>query len=601
VFFNGNPSLGLARQLIDARFSNLNLEVRLLEPLDNVDTKTLIEQIVWAYSERLDSGSDADELARFQSILANILMRSPRIELKRHPRRGFTVDGSEELARRDRMRQSVQEGIASQSHLLPLPPAIAFWPLDAQNKPKEQYGVRTLPTPLRGKSPRSVFHSKDGKHSYGYFEIVAPSADVPMLTSAFAATPSLNVDPKANPILGLSLGVASLIMLVIALFGAFATGDLIGTARKQVAAAAAQYDEVLPSEHWSRLRTALNEKCKPSASSGAGPALGGLCNGDRKLVTDIYHSCISAIAPNEVQEVGSLTPACNVVWEEALLIADTQRTPDLNTVGGRLDWAATKFEALLSFSRLEGTAINKNDAISLAGYAYLSMASLGLLFCAFGFGVKGRWCGLIISEQNRASLSLAQITAWSIVLLSFYAVYASFNVGSHSGYRIFDVSLFPSLPAWAWAVMAITVGVPFASSLIKGSAPEDWAAHFKASTDATGQYLDIRPLEHQSSEEEAGLGDLVTSEELGNGNQLAITRVQNVIITATLLSTYAAWLVGSISDLSPSTALTAFAKNTAILSAFPNPDNTFTALLALSHGAYLAGKFRPAAKTQSHL
>ncbi len=566
-----------------------------MEALDIVDTKLLIEQIVWAYSERLQSDTEPDELERFQSVLANTLLRSSHIELKRHPRRSFAVVGSEELARRDRMKEAVQRGIASESHLLPIPVAIAFWPLDAKHRPKERIGIRALPAPLKGQFPRSVFKSADGKQSYGYFEIASLDTDLPLVTSAFASAPSRSTGTKAKPRQAFLFGLIGLVLFVISMSSVYATGELIGAARNQVSDAVEQFDEAAPSERWSGLRAALDAKCKPPNNASEGPSLGGLCD-NSNLATDQYEACINSIAPDEEQEVSSLTPACNFVWEEALLIADSTRNHELTSTGGKLDWVATRFEAILSFARLTSTDLNRNDAMSLSAYAYLSIASLILLFCAFGFGTKGRWCGLVISEQNRVSLSLSQITAWTIVLLSSYAVYAAFNVGSLPGYSTSDLSLFPALPAWTWAVMGITVAAPFASSLIKGSAPEGWEEHFKAASDATGQSFEVRSLEFQSSEEDARLSNLITSEEIGKGDQLAITRVQNVIITATLLFTYTAWLVGSISALVPSFFLTAFAENNAVLPVFPEPDATFTALLALSHGAYLLGKFQPAAK-----
>ncbi|NOC83836.1 hypothetical protein [Ruegeria sp. HKCCD6428] len=570
-----------------------------METLDIIDTKSSIEQIVWSYSEFLQTDTDPDELKRFQSVLANMLLRSSHNELKRHPRRNLSVENSEELARRKSMETAVQAGIAESPHLVPLPNAIAFWPVNANDKPiklsKKLYGPRLRPTALEGKKPKSIFTSKENAHRIGYFEFDERPKDLPLVTSAIANPRYLKPKSKAKILPALAFGAIGLILLVFSMSAVYATGDLIGVARNQISDAEAQDVQKEKPENWSNLRAALQKKCKPPKGSAKGPDLGGLCKAN-VLDIDSYAKCITAMAPSEEKEVSGLTPACNAVWREALLLADTKEDLTSESWGGFFNRAAVGLESLLSFARLTSKDINESGALSLAAYAYLSMVSLVLLVCAFGYGISGRWCGLVISDQNRISLSLSQITAWSIVLLSSYAVYASFNIGSRPGFGTADVSLLPALPAWTWAVMGITVGAPFASSLIKGNAPEGWEEHFGAATDATGKNFEVRALDNQNSEEDARLIDLITSEQLGKADHLAITRVQNVAITAILLFTYTAWLVGSISALLPNVFLSAFAQNEAILSSFPEPDATFTALLALSHGAYLLGKFQPAAK-----
>lgn len=573
-----------------------------MEPIDTVDAELLIQEIVWAYSEQLDNKSNAEELARFQAVLAHMLLRSPRRELGLQPRRRLSVDHADELARRGAMQEAVQRGLGSAPSLLPLPTAIALWPLDAENRPKDRSGNRVLPEHLKGQNPRAVFRSRDDKQVYGFFEIESSDAELPMVTSSLAAVPAQRSGPENKTVRARLLAAIGVMLFVISLAGVLATGNLLGSARALVADAAAQYKESAQSEAWNVLRNELNENCKPPSSIDQGPALGGLCK-DNVLEETTYATCLSAIIPTEEAEARSLTRPCSFVWAEALRLADAEWSSGSTSHGAALGQAADWAVGMLVSLRMTGADIAEKNSFSIAAYFYLSMVALVILFIAFGFGTKGRWCGLVISEQNRVSLSLSQITAWTIVLLSAYAVYAAFNVGALSGYWSNDVlqaevSLFPALPFWTWAVMGITVGAPFASSLIKGDAPEGWNEYFKSETTKAGQAFEARALEDRGSEKDAGLGDLITSEELGKGNQLAITRVQNVIITATLLFTYTAALAGVISALFPHTILTSFSTDKAILAGFPEPEATFTALLALSHGAYLMGKFQPAGQNK---
>lgn len=626
-------------------------------------TELLIQQIVWAYTDKLDSSPNADELARFQAVLANLLLRSTHSELLGHPKKELAVVGQTEQARVDAMRETVQQGLGAASILEPLPAAIAFWPVDNDKKPKKKSGNQTLPEALKVQSPRALFKSKDGEYVYGYFEIATPVEGLPLVTSALAARQTGVPEPKAYPLPAMIFGFFAVIVFVMSLAAVSATGHLLGTARALVADANSQYKESAPAADWNILRKALHDKCAGQTGS---PSLsfGGLCK-RRALEKTVYKVCLGSIVPASGKVVGTLSQSCEFVWAEALQIADSEkkrrqlqiaeaekkleqqieaaeeelqqlneklekkdpppsemdkkglerqieeaekrfkwlneeaeRKRPSDSAGAKLASAADQAMAALGWLRLTGKDIIETKAISLVGNFYLSMVALVGLFIAFGFGTKGRWCGLIISEQNRISLSLSQITAWSIVLLSAYAVFASFNVGTLAGYWDESVSLFPVLPGWTWAVMGITVAAPFASSLIKGNAPEGWSEHFKNGSENTNRTLEVRTLATNVSGTQADLGDLITSEELGKGKQLAISRVQNVIITATLLFTYTTALDGTISSLLPHEILTAFSKGHAILLSFPQLDATFTALLALSHGAYLAGKFKPAPKNE---
>lgn len=567
-----------------------------MKPLDATDTVLLIQQIVWAYTEALDSQTDSDELARFQSVMAHRLLHAPRGELLRHPRKSLSIVETLEMERRDNMKAAVQLGLASDDSLLPLPKAIAFWPLDADGKPKGQSKFKFLPEALKTQTPRASFLSKDGKNRLGYFEITTEESGLPPITSVFASTQTARSETKRNPKLAWALGLMGAVLFIVTLAGVLATGNLLGTARTLVADAAAQYVVSAPPAGWTQLRNSLNDKCKPPDGAGKAPALGGLCkNGALDAVK--YRGCLATMAPFDNTKAASLTPACSFVWTDALLLADAEWNTKSVSQGFAPSSMVNWVVGLIVSQRLTGADIVENRSLSIVAYFYLCMVSLVLLFIAFGLGTKGRWSGLAISDQNRLSLSLSQITAWTIVLLSAYAVYAAFNVGALSGYWTddvirADVSLFPALPGWTWAVMGITVAAPFASTLIKSNAPDGATDALTLHTTAGGGVA-ARAVDVKESEADASVGDLVTSEEPGKSGRLAITRVQNVIITATLLFTYTAALAGAISDLLPQTILTAFSTNKAILSGFPEPEVTFTALLGLSHGTYLLGKFQP--------
>ncbi|MEL7139048.1 MAG: hypothetical protein AAFP67_08355, partial [Pseudomonadota bacterium] len=154
----------------------------------------------------------------------------------------------------------------------------------------------------------------------------------------------------------------------------------------------------------------------------------------------------------------------------------------------------------------------------------------------------------------------------------------------------------PKFEGWAWAVMGIAIASPLLSSLVKGWKEGEKPPTGNAAPAGREPVLDLnlKPLKKNDAAAEASITDLFYGEDANNYTRLDITRTQHVIITALLLTIYTAWLAASMSGLSTEQLIGAFPKATPIFSAFPAPGETFTALLFLTHAAYVAGKWQPA-------
>lgn len=546
-----------------------------------------IERIVWAHILLFQDGADQaqqEALKRFQSALANLLARLPDFMLKQFEQNDLAPQPGQETRLRD-MITAVHDGLYRAETFNPaLPKRIALWPV------KSGAVKGTPPHEASWIGPdklKATLTSKDGVNTLGYFEDEIASTTHPVSTPLLSPR-TKTVEPR--PKLAYFLGVLGSALFLIAMGSAMGTGADIGRAHDRLVNSSAHPDATF--------RKALDAVC---ASETAGE-LGAFCS-KKKIEQSELDACLHTAGSEASEESlagGKTTRACNLIWHHGLASPQDMSSSTDNWLIRASNGVASAVLWLFSMFAQTAVGVANAGSLSLAPYFILTMLSLGLFFVALGFGANGRWCGVLITEQNRLSLALCQVTAWTIGLLSAYAVYAAFNVGALGSFAAFlsadrAKSLFPTMHGWTWAVMGISIATSFASALIKGNKPEDMSEFEKRLAEGNGQVINVTPAplsQAKASPAEASLADLFYGEDANNDHRLNFSRAQNVIITAVLLFTYLGLIVATMRDISLTRLLEMYSFARPIFQDFPAMSGTFTALIGLTHASYLAGKFQ---------
>jgi len=197
----------------------------------------------------------------------------------------------------------------------------------------------------------------------------------------------------------------------------------------------------------------------------------------------------------------------------------------------------------------------------------ISAVVLVILAARLGIAIKRGWLGILVDSRGRYSLTQFQLTMWTIVVLSlvsgvFWARVLA-GVPGPLDFTIPDVLLL---------VMGISVGSTAAATAVKASKDASRPASIAASEKPS--FMQIFLLE------EGALADQV----------IDVTKYQNFWITLILLVAYIALAASVLKDSAP-----------AQLTALPEFSQAFIILLAISHGAYLAGKIPDRAGVPSGL
>ncbi len=534
-------------------------------------------EVVWYQSERLEKDPDPVELARFQTAFAYLLTQSKDLT-RRLPHRRLNARDVEEMVRLDAAKTAVSKGVSDPPNLAdPLPKSLALWPVDSAGKaegnlPEGSGWVGTA-------KPKYIFRDRTGERQLGYFEHPLPRPDgAPLILTAFEHPPAVPQSPKK--FMGMTVALLGLYIFVLAMGSSIKTGSEIAEAYRTINVA----EQDVGQEFVARLATYC-----VSANN--------LCEG--KPAKTVLAECAPVIAPpnKAAADANKMSLLCSAVWDEALRHKPARAPDDAkDKAAGFITW-------IFTFAHKTGDSMADSDRVSVVPYFFGSILGLLLLFAGLGLGTSGKPTGIAISKQNRLSLSLLQVVFWTMIILSAYATFCAFNVGAMGatwlvkspGVSDNTVSLFPQLEPWAWGVMGIVIASPTLSALIKGSKP---STKDDSDDDETGQTtsplnLKLGPLSRNMSPTQASFLDIFLGEDKANATQLDISRAQNVIITSLLLFAFTGWLIQLMGSIEMSVVLNAFVEGTPILSKFPEPGATFTALLALTHATYLAGKWKP--------
>lgn len=242
--------------------------------------------------------------------------------------------------------------------------------------------------------------------------------------------------------------------------------------------------------------------------------------------------------------------------------------------------------------------LEKGLTFSLVKYYVVSVVALAIVFFGIGLSQTGRLVGALISPQNRMSLARFQMICWSVLLLSGFAIYSAFNIGTIAAIwnATGEKSLLPQFDLWAWAVLGIVIATPSVSALVKANTPSN--KEFQTMIqNQDGKGVRLPPLEQRASPRDAKFSDLFVGETIWKTDNVDLSRTQMLIITLLLLVLYTAWLITSLSSIEVSQVLNAFPEVKAILLNFPDPGPVFTGMLALTHGVYIANKWQYGAET----
>ncbi|MBB4374119.1 hypothetical protein GGD63_006948 [Bradyrhizobium sp. cir1] len=306
------------------------------------------------------------------------------------------------------------------------------------------------------------------------------------------------------------------------------------------------------------------------------------------------------------------TNACETAWQDvwkklypdpATAKAAAPAPPPAPTQSANTQTKAR--EILYSFRHTVGGLLWGADGhMSLFTPFILTMASFVLLLLAVGLAKKGLWFGVLIDDRNRISMARTQQVAWTALLIGAMAIMGWFN---STGISLIDQSalhtldLFPYMVPALWAALGINlVATPYLSDVIlssKETKKKDAAAADSQPNPPATPTLAVRnivtpaSIATKRSAKEAGWTDLITGETEGTDQAIDISRVQHLVISGALLTTYLMALADALGNVGGPSIMSAIAANKSIFTEMPGVgQGTFLGLLGISHAGYLIFK-----------
>jgi hypothetical protein len=401
--------------------------------------------------------------------------------------------------------------------------------------------------------------------------------------------------PQQTPIaswIPWTLGIVGVVLFVIGGAAAALTGASLGTARNSLHATAPAYQKFMLEE--------VGKACLKTNVEFPGAALPKVCDGilttDRKAIDNeklsanrsTLFASFASCAIKSDQWDDAEKSSCPVIWPAAVAADQEHGSPTASYAFTALSWASGYL-----------TGMQRDVGVASIVTPYLcSLVGVAALLVALGLGTKGRAVGVWIDTRNRVSLARAQVTLWTLVVLSGYFAISMFNVG----FAVFlgwppDLSnyvSFPSMPPSIWTALGISVGSTMISKLLltskdnddtleiaDGARPPDkrGLAFFGAGSSG---------LDKRESPSQASLADLFMGEENADSDTVDVSRLQNVLISIMLVSSYLLFLIELMSGIRMEAILSA--SNAALFKELPNLGVTFTSLLGASHATYLVSK-----------
>jgi hypothetical protein len=556
-------------------------------------------RLVWGETSDVTAKDGADAtIARLHAVVAKLAASAKKRGLDDRLRdRSPPFVGSPEETRYSKMKATVEAVEGGTWTGAPLPARAALWEVTVTGAPRLD---KPLPKALswivdQGGTSGGEFVVGDGSDGriYRLFESDQASADEELpFVSAVTGT-GLPEPETRNPFRRLAWGIGIVAALVFIAGGAMSvwSGRSMSGARRMLVTSnpPLQYSLIV------NVATicAADYEAFPNGKQGA------ICS---KLLKDNKVPGTDATGkvewPNPANAASVLEDAkacpgdptkdgCNTIWRAAVQL-DQERTWKGSLFGG---WDKTS-------AYLTGTDSSAGSTSILIPFLLLVVGIAGLTI-ALGLGTKQRVAGVWIDTRNRVSLARAQVTLWTAVVLAGYAAFAMFNIGFagivSSAADMAKFAAFPSMPASIAAALGIAAVSPMISALILptkdaaekgtiriGAANGDLRRRGAPFFGAESEGLDKRP-----SPRLASIADIFMGEEKANADTVDVSRLQNVVITVTLILGFFSYLIEMMSSINATTLLGA---RGAVFTTLPELGTTFTSLLLVSHATYLAAK-----------
>jgi hypothetical protein len=556
--------------------------------------------IVWGETAPLTSkdGQDAT-LGRLHAVVAKLAMTAQGRGLDSRLRKASAPRvGDPGAAAYEKMKATVDAVQAGTWVGSPLPARAAIWEITATGVPRID---DSLPPSVRWILDQDVAAGGDfvaGRTSdgriYRMFEskTSAPDGELPLASMVSGSGLSAPGESNAHGKLAWTLGIVGVGLLILGGAVSAWSGAGASAGRKSLAATnpAAQYQLVLE----------VASVCVRDAASMPFGTRASVCDsllgGQGSLDLPADAAKINWGAAADVRTAAAACPAdpskdaCNTLWRAAVAVDRDQKWK-----GKDLPW----MHAVAGY--LNGNTAQSGSVSIVAAFLIVLLGIAGLVV-GLGIGTKGRATGVWIDTRNRVSLARVQVTLWTIVALAGYMVLTMFNIGFSgilpSSAELAAYQAFPLIPASIAAALGIATASPMVSALIlptKDTAGQETQFTIAGSSaDAASRARGVpffgtasSGLEKRPSPALASMADIFMGEENANADTVDVARLQNVVITITLIGGFFSILTGMMSDIS---AVTLLGAKGPIFTSLPELGATFTSLLFVSHATYLVAK-----------
>lgn len=234
-------------------------------------------------------------------------------------------------------------------------------------------------------------------------------------------------------------------------------------------------------------------------------------------------------------------------------------------------------------------------------WAWALTAGLLLAFIALtSFALRGRGAGILIDARNRVSLGRFQALAWTIIVLSALIALAAWRAKNQLTNPM-SINIPGELLAAMGIVAASLVASPALLSVRSAQTQTDAAAPAQAAA-ATAAAVKTGRAPDAAANSGSVLGwtnlsdaqwlDMFRGEEVSDGATADISKIQQFLITVTLLAVYAGALWSFFAGKAPLHDSLIPPDNKFDVS-LPVLSESFIWLLGISHAGYLAAKAIP--------
>jgi hypothetical protein len=281
---------------------------------------------------------------------------------------------------------------------------------------------------------------------------------------------------------------------------------------------------------------------------------------------------------------GEVSSDCSTLWRAAVAADQDQ--------AWKRSYFAWSYAASAYLTSIKADAGSSSIALPFL----ITIIGIAGLMIALGLGTEGRVAGIWIDSRNRVSLARAQVTLWTAVALSGYLILAMFNVGFaeilDAPRQLADYNAFPSIPGSIAAALGIATGSTMLSPLILNTKVDSADGPVFEEQDLKKRGTPFfgnasSGLDTNDTPQLASIADIFMGEEEANADSVDVSRLQNVVITITLVMSFFYFLLEQMSNIKMAAMLSAA---NAIFDSLPPVGATFASLLAVSHATYLVAK-----------